>query len=212
MAALLFRSAKLRLTIPEAYRVHRDAIEWGARFSEDRVPEQAVGMDPVGAAMMRWVMRSWTRVVFFNRFLAGTWLPRIQLDLLPGLACAAHFVIVAGKTASTIDDCIDAGRRMQRLWLTATSLGLQLQPELTPLIFARYSRTGVAFSSAPGASRAAARIADDLRDVVGEDVASRAVFMGRIGAGRAATSRSLRLPLPRLMVGSADQKLRRTSA
>ena len=29
---------------------------------------------------------------------------------------------------------------MQRFWLTATSLGLQFQPEYTPLVFARYAR------------------------------------------------------------------------
>ncbi len=212
MAGLLFRSARLRLTIPEAYRVHRDAIEWGARFSEDRVPERAVGMDPVSAAMMRWVMRSWSRVSFFNRFLAGTWLPRIQLDVLPGLACAAHFVLVADRPAAGIDDVIEGGRRMQRLWLTATALGLQLQPELTPLIFARYDRTGVAFSTMPGAARAAAEIAADLADAVGGDVLPRAVFMGRVGEGPAATSRSLRLSLERLRFGDDDQKLRRTSA
>ncbi len=212
MAGLLFRSAKLRLTIPEAYRVHRDAIAWGERFSDDRVPERAVGMDPVSAVLMRWVMRSWPRVLFFNRYLAGTWLPRIQLDVLPGLACAAHFVLFARRPPLGIDDLVDGGRRMQRLWLTATSLGLQLQPELTPLIFARYSASGLAFSSLPDAPEAAARIAAELRGIVGDDVVPRAIFMGRVGEGPAAASRSLRLSLARLRFTDGDQKLRRTSA
>src|SRR5689334_19149539 len=38
-ACLNFSNAKIRLTLPEAYWVHRNAIEWGARFSEDRVPD-----------------------------------------------------------------------------------------------------------------------------------------------------------------------------
>ena len=44
---------------------------------------------------MRWGLQSWDRVKMLNRFFAGTWLPRLQMDLLTGLRCAAHFVIVA---------------------------------------------------------------------------------------------------------------------
>jgi nitroreductase len=217
MAALLFHSARLRLTMPEAYLVHRDAIEWGARFSLDRVPEAAVGLDPLTARLMRWVMKSWGRVQFFNRFLAGTWTPRIQLDVLPALMCAAHFVLVAKKECATIDDFIAGGRAMQRFWLTATSLGLQLQPELTPLIFARYDRTQLQFSQARGMKRDAGRIAASLEKELDAATVRAAVFMGRVGAGPAARSRSLRLPIETLMMPSASettehQKLQRISA
>ncbi|MDR2788692.1 MAG: nitroreductase family protein, partial [Candidatus Accumulibacter sp.] len=67
LARLLWQSAGIRLTCPEAYPVHRDVIEWKARYSADRIPEQAVGVDPVTARLMRWVMRDWKRVEFFNR-------------------------------------------------------------------------------------------------------------------------------------------------
>lgn len=215
MAGLLFASAKLRLIMPEAYLVHREAIDWGAKFSCDRVPEAAVGLDPMTARLMRWVMRSWTRVQFFNRFLAGTWMPRIQLDVIPALNCAAHFVLVAKRSPKTIDDFIAAGRAMQRLWLTAAQLDLQLQPEVTPLIFARYSRDCLQFSSLREAPLLASRIAKRLDREIGETEAKNAVFMGRVGAGKPATSRSLRLPLEQLMfdptVALGDQKLRRAS-
>ncbi|MDH3461772.1 MAG: nitroreductase family protein, partial [Burkholderiaceae bacterium] len=58
-ARLMFNNAKLRLTMPEAYEVHRSVIQWKARYSTDRVPDQALGVDPVTAALMRWVMQSW---------------------------------------------------------------------------------------------------------------------------------------------------------
>ena len=215
MASLLFSSARLRLTMPEAYTVHRDAIEWGARFSDDKVPEAAVGLDPMTARLMRWVMGSWDRVAFFNRFLAGTWIPRVQLDVLPALMCAGHFFLVAVRRCDEIDGYIDAGRAVQRLWLTAAQLGLQLQPELTPLIFARYVRTGVPFSKAEGMDAAAALIATRIEAELGDAALADTVFMGRVGAGAASTARSLRLPLERLMYVPAseplDQKLRRTS-
>ena len=43
VARLMFRNAKLRFTMREAFEVHRQVIEWNARFSEDRIPDGAVG-------------------------------------------------------------------------------------------------------------------------------------------------------------------------
>ena len=198
-AALLnFSNARLRLTMPEAYPTHRDIIEWGARFSEDRVPDQALGVDAPTLKLMRFVLGSWSRVSFFNRFLAGTWLPRLQMDLLPGLACAAHLVLLAERTPTSVDDHVEAGRAVQRLWLTATRLGLHQQPQMTPLIFARYVREGRRFSAEAGLRRDAVALAGRLEAMVGPD-AENAVWMARIGAGPAAQARSLRRPLAQLL-------------
>ena len=206
MAAMLWRSARIRLTMPEAYLVHRDAIEWGARFSADRVPEAAVGLDPMTARLMRWVMRSWGRVAFFNRFLAGTWVPRMQLDALPAVLCAAHFAIVSKHGTESIDDFVAGGRAVQRFWLTATRLGLQLQPEVTPLVFARYFRHRRTFSALPRTMGDAGRIAALVERELGKAEAEAAVFMGRIGAGRPARARSLRLPLEQLMLAPSTER------
>jgi nitroreductase len=199
-ARLMFRNAKLRLTMPEAHRVHKAIIEWDARYSEDRIPDQALGADAMTTKLMRWVMHDWKRVHFFNTWLAGTLAPRLQMDLIPGLACAAHFVLVAERRPQRIDDYIAAGRAMQRFWLTATAQGLQLQPELTPLIFARYVREGRTFSGTPGMRERAAALSRQGAALVGDQDWDAAVFMGRIGAGAAAQSRSLRRPLRELLV------------
>ncbi|MDC8756178.1 nitroreductase family protein [Janthinobacterium fluminis] len=199
-ARLMFANAKLRLTMPEAHQVHRAVIEWNARFSEDRIPDQALGVDPLTAKLMRWIMQSWRRVEFFNTYLAGTVAPRIQMDLIPGLACAAHFVLVAERPAQSTDDYVAAGRAMQRFWLTATRLALQLQPELTPLIFARYVREGRAFSATAGMHERARLLAGRCAALLGDEDSRRAVFMGRIGAGAAAAARSTRRPLHELIV------------
>ena len=201
-ALLMFANAKLRLTMPEAYQVHRDIIQWDAQFSVDRVPDQALGIDPLTARLMRFVMHSWKRVEFFNTFLAGTWAPRVQMDLLPGLACSAHFLIVARTAPTSIDDYVEAGRSMQRFWLTATRLGLLLQPELTPLIFARYVRHGIQFSQADGLQDLAAGLAARLGTLVGPEQALRGTFMGRIGAGRVPHARSTRHSVAALMQSS----------
>ncbi len=200
-ARLMFSNAKLRLTLPEAYPVHRDIMDWERAFSPDRVPVKAVGLDPVTSVLMRWAMKSWRRVEFLNTYLMGTLLPRIELDFVPGLACAAHFVIVARNPLSEIDDFVAGGGAVQRFWLTATRLGLQLQPEMTPLIFDRYHREGVQYSTVSACQAACARTAEQLEALVGVEVARHAVFMGRLGAGPAASARSVRLGVRQLLRG-----------
>lgn len=199
LAKLMFDNGRLRLTLPEAYTVHRDIIEWNARFSESKVPDQALGLDAMTLKLMRWVMGSWQRVKFFNTYLAGHLTPRIELDLLPGFFCAAHFAIQARQPPTTLDDYVAAGRAVQRFWLTATHLGLQMQPEMTPLIFSRYVREGRQFSRLAGAAEAAAGLSRRLTSIMGETPVEQVAFMGRIGNGPGASSRSLRLPVERLM-------------
>jgi hypothetical protein len=91
------------------------------------------------ARLMRWVMQSWRRVDFFNTWLAGTLAPRCRWTCCRALLRRA-FRAAGRCAAAPRDDYVAAGRAMQRFWLTATQLGLQLQPELTPLIFSRYVR------------------------------------------------------------------------
>lgn len=198
MAKLLFASARIRLTIPEAYDVHRAAIQWNACHSEGRIPDAAIGLDPLTLKLMRWAMGSWERVNFLNSYLAGHLLPRIELDLLPALRCAGHFVLLRNDMPQGIEDYVDAGRAVQRFWLTATKLGLQVQPEMTPLIFARYVNQGIPLTQIMSATQRAKELATELERLIGEPPA-RAVFMGRIGHGQPPRARSMRLPLADLL-------------
>ncbi|MGA7178247.1 MAG: nitroreductase family protein [Thiobacillaceae bacterium] len=208
MAKLCFDNAKIRLTIPEAYEVHRVVIEWGARYSEDKIPDQAVGADAFNLQMMRWAMVSWERVHFFNTWLLGHLMPRLQMDLVPGILCAGHFALLADKPVETVDDYINAGRAMQRFWLTAASLGLYIQPEMTPLIFARYHRQKINFTRVKAASDMADGLDTRLRDMFSGGDINALFFVGRIGTGPAPTARSTRKPLETLIL--AGDKLRVT--
>ena len=199
MAKLLFKNAKIRLTIPEAYEVHKQIIQWDAQFSEDRIPDQAVGVDPVTMKLMRWAMKSWERVQMMNRYFAGTLMPRIQLDLVPALACAAHFIIIADKPLKNIEHYLEGGRALQRFWLTAASLGLQFQPEMTPLIFSRYHADSERFTENAKAIRSAADLASQFETFLGQKDIRNTVFMGRLGYGSLPASRSIRLTVGKLM-------------
>ena len=198
MAKLLFNNARIRLTIPEAYQVHKQIIEWNSQFSEDRIPDQAVGLDPVALKLMKWAMQSWERVQMLNRWFAGTWMPRIQLDFIPALRCAAHFAIVSNKRIDTIDDYFYGGRALQRFWLTATRLGLQFQPEMTPLIFTRYVSNEVAFTQAPHAIDEANVLSKNINNLVGAEHVNQSVFLGRVGSGSVPLARSVRRSFSKL--------------
>ena len=193
---LLLRAASIRLTIPEVYEVHKKIIHWDAQFSTDRIPDQALGADALTVKMMKWALQSWSRVKMLNRYFAGTLMPRIQLDLLPALRCGAHFMIVAETPREKAADYLQGGRATQRFWLTATKLGLQLQPEMTPLIFSTYSREGRCFTGSTDKLAAADTLRLELDALSGGEVD--AVFMGRLGFGTAASSRSLRKTLQQL--------------
>ncbi len=199
LARLVFANAKLRLILPEAYAVHRAVIAWGERFSEDRLPAEALGADPVSLALMRFAMHSWERVELFNRFMLGTLLPRLQLDLLPCLRCAAVFALIARRPPDSADDYVTAGAAMQRFWLEATRQGLLLQPQMTPVIFARYHRHGRRFTASAVGQELGARVAERFESVFAGR-AAQVVFLGLIGSGTVPQARSTRLPLARLMV------------
>ena len=199
VAKLLWDSAKIRLTCKEAYPVHRDIIEWRTRFSKDRIPELAVGVDPATARLMQWVMQSWGRVAFFNRYLLGTVAPRIQLDLVPAICCAAHLLVKPRRPPAKLADWIELGMAVQRMWLTATKLGLHLQPQMTPVIFRWYARAGRRFSAQPELFQQSKDFTADFEQTVGAKPAEPFGFFARVGTSPIPQSRSIRQDLSDLM-------------
>lgn len=206
VAALNARNAHIRLTIPEAFAVHKAVIAWNATTSDDRLPDASLGADPVLLAVMRWAMASWERASFLNRYLGGTVMPRLTMDILPGMLCSAHFALIGTNEPDGVADRVAAGRAVQRFWLTATRLNLQVQPSYTPLVFARYARGQRRFTSVPEAAVVARDVATRLDRLLGAPAARRTAFMGRIGPSRVVKGRSLRLALDQLMVDSAPRK------
>jgi len=96
---------------------------------------------------------------------------------------------------------------VQRFWLTATRLGLALQPSVAALAFAHYGREGIPFSEVPSALPRARKLADGFSRMCGEGriQPEKVVFLGRIGCPVTAprTSRSTRRPLSGLEMGPA---------
>jgi nitroreductase len=202
-ARLMYNNARLRLLMPEAYQVHKRVIKWGKVTSEWGVPDQALGVDNMTLRLMKWAMVSWDRLKTMNT-LMGTWAPRLQMDLVPGLACAAHFVLRARVQPRSVADYVAAGRAMQRFWLTLTTLGLVMQPEMTPLIFSSYVRNGrMDFTATGKLKEMAVSLAGQFDKLLGRQEGF-PVFMGRLGQGKQAVARSTRPGLADLMHGTAS--------
>ena len=205
VARLNARATGIRLRIPETLPVHQRVIDWHQPLSPDGIPAAAIGLPRPAMSLMRWGMQDWHRTQVLNRAGAPL-IGQIGLDYLPGIASGAFFFVRRLHTPDVVEaaDLLRIGRSLQRLWLTATRLGLVVQPTMATIAFAWYGESGERFSDAKSQLRAAGRLAAAFRDEFGTS-AREAVFLGRIGEPRPrlATSRSTRLPLHRLMEDQA---------
>jgi sulfur-carrier protein adenylyltransferase/sulfurtransferase len=202
LARLSARATDIRLRIPEAFKTHQAILDWSRDFSPTGVPVGAVGLNPAAVGIMRWLMRDWRRMDAANRFLGTTIASRLELDLVPGLCCAAHFVIQPTRPADLADPetVLRIGQALQRFWLTATAKGLVLQPALATVCFALYGESSVPFTADAGILRKAAGLASEFGRIV-PGGPSTVAFIGRIGLPRSRRilTRSVRRPLADLL-------------
>jgi hypothetical protein len=124
------------------------------------------------------------------------------MDFLPGLFSATYFVIRLEGRSGEPGAVLEAGGAIQRFWLMATKLGLVMQPCVAMLAFWSYAAAGRDFTALPKAQAMARRLASRAEAVLGPN--DEIVFLGRIGwPWSRSPSRSIRLPLARLMDGRA---------
>lgn len=174
----------IRLRAAETFGVHQRVIDWQSRDSTTAIPGGAVGLDPVTLRLMRWALRRWDRVRWLNR-LTGTSAIAAQLDYRPGLMSAAFFSIQGAAPLPEAGQArtlalLRLGERLQRFWLTATRLGLAMQPNYATMIFAYYGEHGIPFTADKGLQRRAVRLDRSFRRVLGASP-SDVLFLGRIG-------------------------------
>jgi sulfur-carrier protein adenylyltransferase/sulfurtransferase len=201
-ARLSALGTSIRLRAPETLSIHEGIIDWNVALSPDKIPARALGLSRPTLRIMRWAMRDWGRMQLLNR-IGGTFSAAVEMDYIPILSSAGAFTLrfpSATQSRREMVDLLEAGARIQRFWLTATQLGLAMQPALAVLAFAHYGENEPAFTKDSAVRAKAKRLAQGFRRVFGagtEDF----VFMGRIGEPlpRIRVYRSVRLPVTKLM-------------
>jgi molybdopterin/thiamine biosynthesis adenylyltransferase len=201
----------IRLRLPEAFAVHQNVVDWERDRSPDRMPARALGLNRPTLMLMRWAMQRWSRMVRLNAVL-GTGGVALQTDWWTGLTSAAFFAVrvAPGKNdaadggANRTAALLETGERLQRFWLTATRLGLAVQPTMATLIFADYGANAARFTENSDALARAKRLAGQAEAFLGPLPPLR--FIGRIGAKRDGLPgpRSVRKPLQDLLWRSPD--------
>ncbi|HLZ03723.1 MAG TPA: hypothetical protein VKR55_16440, partial [Bradyrhizobium sp.] len=209
-ARLAARATAIRLQIPEAFLIHRKIIDWERVHSPDGIPAGTVGLDRISLRLMRWAMGNWSRMRFINR-IGGVLSAEAQLDYLPGLCCAAFFTLTllqGRERDQRVGALLRAGQDIQRFWLTATRLGLAIQPNLAILAFAHYGEASTTFTTEPSMLGKAKVLGEALRKAITGD-ADRLVFVGRIGEPHPHMpfERSTRRPLDELLERSNTEQL-----
>ena len=205
-ARLSALATNIRLRAPETFRIHQEIIDWDVNISPTKIPAGALGLNRLTLRIMRWAMRDWGRTQSLNR-VGGAVSAAVEMDYVPILASAAVFTLrcpVSGQAGRTTDDLLRAGIQIQRFWLTATELGLVMQPALAVLAFAHYGQNESSFTADEAVRGRAARLARAFQRTFGDGPGD-FVFMGRIGEPlpRAGVCRSVRRPVVALMTESA---------
>lgn len=196
----------IRLRCREAHDVHRRVIDFERAYSPTGIPARATGLDPLVLRVMRWAMKDFGRIDALNAWI-GTNAAQLEMDLLPGIMCSAHFMMSFktmphGETRG--DALLRAGQSIQRFWLEATRMGLAMQPGNAPIIFGSYGERNHRFTEAEPLLSQARRLAERVRAVSHGTPSSQLIFAGRIGRPRSikAGPRSVRRPLEELIVNA----------
>lgn len=190
----------IRFSIPEGFKTHSHIVDYENKFSVDKIPIEAIGVTYPTQWLMKFQLKNWGRMNFMNRFMATAILAQFEISYLPGLFCAAHYLITwkNPKEKYSPADLVRAGQATQKFWLTATKLGLAMQPNIAPVALSYYHKHNIAFTS----DKSIIRKTDKLKKSIElfapvDDI----VFMGRVGFpfSTLMTTRSVRKSLTELI-------------
>ncbi|WP_454781807.1 ThiF family adenylyltransferase [Legionella sp. WA2022007384] len=176
IAKLTMLATKLRMTMPELFPIHQQVFTSKNRATQG-IPIAATGINPLTQRIMKWALKSWSRITTFNK-LGAIQTNQFELDLLPSLFCSAHFFLIPKSPISGDDYYFKVGAAMQRFWLTATQLGLVMQPNFAPLMFQYYADAQIQFSQLKFSQNTALKISKNLHALSHENPV---LFLGRIG-------------------------------
>jgi nitroreductase len=208
MTMLNALSEDIRLRTPKVREVYNEMLDWKDPFPKKGLPISTVPLDPLTKITMKWIIKKDSRMKFFNNYLAGTVMPQIQVDIIPGINSAAHFGLIATNSyvdeEPRVEEMLKDGAALQNFWLTLTAEGLAMQPSTGSVVFAYYGRHNIDFGDPeklmPKARKTSAKF--DALFLPHVDNTDKVIFAGRVGFAKTPelTSRSLRYDLEDLLL------------
>lgn len=199
MARINALTTFIRLSIKEAYTMHKAIIDFDHDFSPDKIPIKAVGLFPLTQKLIKFELKSWERADWMNRFLGAAIILQLEMDFIPGLFCGAHYLVQWENPddANNVNACLLAGQSLQRFWLTVTQMGLVMQPSVGCLALAYYGNNQIDFTENIMMQKRSVILAKRLNQIA---PVNNIVFMGRMGFpySKLLKSRSIRKSLSEL--------------
>lgn len=156
---------------------------------------------PPPAQVMFKVFRHWPVMrmlgaIGFNRIVA-------KQNAAINASSAAIGALVIDRTEPL--DFVKVGRAVERLWLTATSLGLALQPLTGVLFFKLIIDAGESAAFSPSEQRLITDAYQEAARIFGAD-GKHIAFMFRIGRGDAPSAHAVRFPLVDVVTVLKDEE------
>ncbi len=147
-------------------------------------------MPPPAEFMMRLFLRRWSIMRRLNKLGMANVIAKMNAGVYAS-SSAIGAVVMSG---SRLEDFVNAGRIMQRVWLTATKLGLSVQPLTGVLFFMQGIRVGKVEHFSPRHLELIKSAHQDIYHTFGVSGSNSIAMMFRIGYGGAPTARATKLP------------------
>jgi hypothetical protein len=163
----------------------------------DGIPISALSLNPFEYVELRYIMRYWS----VARFIAYTGAPYLAaLAYADKFLRSSAFIAILAKGSGT-EDFVRGGRILERLWLTATALGLSIQPIFGAFIGQLSPNELVGYSALSPRLHAQVEFAYlSIRKALRVESHDTIILVLRIGRGRPPRVKSLRKPLENFLV------------
>jgi hypothetical protein len=172
-------------------------IRWSKDEIETTRDGLSIGSLELGAfqSKMMKVLSSWKIVQFMNIFGFSRFVPMQAYQLCKG----ASALCILSHSGTGLDSYFNGGRALQRIWLTAASLGLSLHPMTGLVYLIRTVRSGGKDLS-NNHKKILLKAFDEVKQLCPLRENESIIMAFRIGYADPPSDKSLRLPLEKVLV------------
>jgi nitroreductase len=199
LSQLMFQADRVRFEHQPFHEEFHKALRYNANEAQqarDGLDVNTLELPPLAGPLLRW-LRPWKRMRLANRFGMSRSFARYSVKQM--LRSAAVGLLTTSERSDP--SYLEAGRSLQRIWLTATAQGLAFQPLGSLPLFLTRLEVQQTNGLAP---RHVARLRELVEPFDALFPAARGqapVMLFRVGRSRPPSARSIRFPLNQIDAG-----------